>query len=395
MTVTTGLERLISEKNLQDQIKGKIGILCHSASVTRHYDFCVDGLLKVFGDRVVKLFGPQHGLVTDVQDNMVETKHTQHPYYKLPVYSLYSETRSPTSEMLEGLDTIIVDLQDVGTRVYTYISTLTLLMQQAQENQIEVVVLDRPNPVGGEIIEGALSQKMWTSFVSQIPEIPMRHSLTMGEVAQWVKKDLSPECPLKVIEMKGWTRDLFFQQTGLPWVPPSPNLPTPEGALVFPGSVLFEGTKISEGRGTTRSLEQVGHPKLRPHQFVEKFQKTLETAGLGGQIIRPVYFYPMFQKFANQSCGGVFIHPTDDKEFRPWAVGQLLLRDLKQELQEDFAWNQEPYEYETSALAIDYINSGPELRQWAETKGSYETLMKISTQGHQDFLNKKEDIKIY
>lgn len=395
MTVSTGLERLIQDKKCQTQIQGNIGILCHSASVTSNFSFIVDELITLFGPRVKKLFGPQHGLVTDVQDNMVETDHAVHPFYQLPVYSLYSETRIPTAQMLEGLDTLIVDLQDVGTRVYTYISTLTLLMQKAQDSGPKIVVLDRPNPVGGERIEGALSQAEWTSFVSQIPNLPMRHSLTMGEVARWVKRFHAPNVQLEVIQMLGWQRSLFFQDTGLPWVAPSPNLPTPEGAQVFPGSVLFEGTLISEGRGTTRSLEQIGHPNLEPNKFTQHFQKLLKKHGLKGQVVRPVNFYPMFQKHARQSCGGVFIHPTQKSEFRPWAVGQLLMRELYQELGDHFQWYAEAYEYETGHLAIDYINSGPELRKWVESQGSFDELCQLEYQGREEYIKKAKEVIIY
>lgn len=395
MSVVTGLERLIHEKKYHSFIEGNIGVLCHSASLTSKFDFIVDELITIFGPRVKKLFGPQHGLVTDVQDNMVETDHTLHPFYQLPVYSLYSETRSPTAEMLEGLDTLIVDLQDVGTRVYTYISTLTLLMQVAQNLPLKIVVLDRPNPVGGDMIEGALSQAQWTSFVSQIPEFPMRHSLTMGEVAQWVQRFLTPKVNLEVIEMKGWQRSMFFQETGLPWVPPSPNLSTPEGAQVFPGSVLFEGTFLSEGRGTTRALEQIGHPSLKAHKFSLHFQKVLNQLKLEGQVIRAATFYPMFQKHAQQSCGGVFIHPTQKSKFRAWAVGQLLLRELYRELGEDFQWNDRPYEYETQHLAIDYINSGPELRRWVESQGSFDELQEIEQKSFENFKARRNEILIY
>lgn len=395
MTVTTGLERLIHDKNCQNEIQGDIGVLCHSASVTSHFSFIIDELISLYGQRLKKIFGPQHGLVSDVQDNMVETDHTIHPYYQLPVYSLYSETRAPTTEMLEGLDTLIVDLQDVGTRVYTYISTLALTMQKAQECGVKIVVLDRPNPVGGELMEGAISQEEWVCFVSQIPGIPMRHSLTLGEVAQWVQSFITPQVELSVIKMKNWQRSMCFQKTGLPWVSPSPNLPTPQGAQVFPGSVLFEGTNISEGRGTTRSLEQVGHPKLDAHKFALHFKSILKQAGLHGQEIRAVQFLPMFQKHAQKSCGGLFIHPTKQDHFRAWAVGQMLLRELYQELGHSFKWNDQVYEYETQHLAIDYINSGPKLRRWVESQGSADELFHIEQSGMDEFKRRRREILIY
>lgn len=393
--VQTGLDRLIKETSLQSQIQGNIALLCHNASVNADYQFAAEQLKKIFGKRLIKLFGPQHGLVTDVQDNMIESHHAHHPYYDLPVYSLYSETRIPTDEMLEGIDTFIVDLQDVGTRVYTYISTLSLLMKKIAGSKMKLVILDRPNPVRGDIIEGNLLKEKWRSFVGEILGMPMRHALTMGEVALYCQKYFSPDVDLTVIEMKGWNREMSFQQTGLPWVLPSPNLPTPEGAFTFVGTVLYEGTNISEGRGTTRSLEVIGHPKLEPYTFVETLQSRLEETGLKGQVLRPVMIHPMFQKHAGKTIGGVFIHPTDLKEFRPWALGQVLMRELKIALKDEFKWNDKPYEYETKQLAIDYINGTDRVRHWVENYGSWTELKTIELEGREDYLQRREAVLLY
>ncbi len=332
MKVLTGLERILNDKNLQTQFKGKIGYLCHSASVTHELEHGLIALKKVFGERLIKVFGPQHGFVTDVQDNMVESNHYVHPFFKIPVYSLYSETRIPTDEMLEGLDHILVDLQDVGTRIYTYIYTMTLLMEACQKKGIEVVILDRPNPINGETLEGNILDPHYSSFVGRHP-LPVRHALTMGEVALMHKKFWGgKDCNLRVIEMKGWERWMSFEDTHLPWVLPSPNLATIEAAYTFVGTVLYEGTNISEGRGTTRSLEIFGHPKIEAFSFHEKLKPILKREELKGFVLRPLVFLPTFQKHMGKPCGGFQIHVTDRKTFEPWRLCQFLLREMYKEL---------------------------------------------------------------
>jgi uncharacterized protein YbbC (DUF1343 family) len=393
--VMTGLERLISEKPLQEKIKGTIGYLCHSASIDSQFNSGVSLLQNLFGKRLVKLFGPQHGFVTDVQDNMVETTHYIHPYFKIPVYSLYSETRTPTDEMLEGIDTMIVDLQDVGTRVYTYISTLSLLMEKCVGRNIKIVVLDRPNPVGGEMIEGCILKPDYKSFVGRYP-IPQRHSLTMGEVGMYGKTILKTDCDLEIIPMKNWKRSLFWQDTGLPWVLPSPNLPTPEGAITFAGTVLFEGTNISEGRGTTRALEVAGFPGIEAFSFRERVMKRFSEEGLTeGFNLRPVIFLPTFQKHQGKNCGGVHIHPTMNNKFESWSVSQMLCREFKRELGEQFEFHSKPYEYEFHKLAIDLINGTDEVRHWVNNLGSLAELRKIETQGFDKYKNEREKILLY
>lgn len=393
--VITGLERLMTEKPLQDSIKGNIGYLCHSASIDSNFNTGVVLLQKLFGPRLKKLFGPQHGFVTDVQDNMVETTHYTHPYFKIPVYSLYSETRTPTDEMLEGLDTMIVDLQDVGTRVYTYISTLSLLMEKCVKRDIKIVILDRPNPVGGDMIEGTILKPGYESFVGRYP-IPQRHSLTMGEVGLFGQKVLKTDCHLEVIPMKNWKRSQYWCDTGLPWVLPSPNLPTAEGAITFVGTVLFEGTNISEGRGTTRALEVAGFPGIESFDFTERVMKIFKEEGLTeGFNLRPVIFLPTFQKHQGKNCGGVHIHPTENAKFKSWSVSQMLCREFKRELGSAFEFHNKPYEYEFHKLAIDLINGVDEVRLWVDNLGSYSELQKIETQGHTKFLNDRQNILIY
>lgn len=393
--VVTGLERLLNDKDLQKKFPGKIGYLCHAASVTPEIEHGLLALKRVFGDRLIKVFGPQHGFVTDVQDNMVESKHTIHPYFKLQVYSLYSETRIPTQEMLQGLDHVFVDLQDVGTRIYTYIYTMTYMMEACQKAGVQVVILDRPNPIDGVTIEGNVLDMKFDSFVGR-HAMPVRHGLTMGEVARMNKKFwTASDCNLEVIEMQGWKRSMSYEETNLPWVLPSPNLATVEAAYTFVGTVLYEGTNISEGRGTTRSLEIVGHPKLEAFSFHDKLKPILKREELEGFVLRPLVFLPTFQKHQGLPCGGFQIHVTNRQKFEPWRLCQTLCREFYHHLGADFQWKQPPYEYEYDRMPIDLINGTDQLRLWVEKNGSradYEALMKP---GMSDYLEKRKQILIY
>jgi uncharacterized protein YbbC (DUF1343 family) len=393
--VKTGLDRLISDPSLQKQFPGRIGYLCHSASITSDLEHGLVALQRVFGARLVKIFGPQHGFVTDVQDNMVETNHYIHPYFKLPVYSLYSETRIPTDEMLEGLDHILVDLQDVGTRIYTYIYTMTLLMEACQKKGIEVVILDRPNPINGVTLEGNVLDMNYASFVGRHP-LPVRHALTMAEVARMSKEFWDAKaCQLTIVEMQGWQREMSYEDTGLPWVLPSPNLATIEAAYTFVGTVLYEGTNISEGRGTTRSLEIIGHPKLEAFGFHDKLNPILKEVGLEGFVLRPLVFLPTFQKHAGQPCGGFQIHVTDRKKFEPWRLCQYLLREMYRELGPHFKWKEPPYEYEYHKAPVDLINGTDKLRQWVENYGNEAQYQAIMREGQSEFLQQRQQILIY
>ncbi len=394
-TVRTGLQRLIEDASIQKKFKGNIAYLCHSASVTKDLEHGLIAIHKIFGHQLKKVFGPQHGFVTDVQDNMVESNHYLHPFFKLPVYSLYSETRIPTDEMLEGLDHIFVDLQDVGTRIYTYIYTMTLLMEACQKKGIEVVILDRPNPINAQTIEGNILDLNYASFVGRHP-IPVRHAMTMGEVAKMHKKYWGgQDCKLTVIEMEGYTREMSYEQTNLPWVLPSPNLATIEAAYTFVGTVLYEGTNISEGRGTTRSLEIIGHPKIEAFSFHEKIKPVLSKANLKGFVLRPLVFLPTFQKHMGKPCGGFQIHVTDRTTFEPWKLCQYLLREMYHELGSDFAWKRPPYEYEYHKEPVDLINGTDQLRLWVEKRGDEEEYKSIMQKDLPEFLEKRKSILIY
>jgi uncharacterized protein YbbC (DUF1343 family) len=392
MVTITALERLKTEKQLQDKILGKIALLCHSASVDSKFNMAVNIFQEIYGERFIKIFGPQHGFVTDVQDNMIETDHYIHPYFKLPVYSLYSETREPTDEMLAEIDTFVIDLQDVGTRVYTYITTMTYILKACAKKNIKVVILDRPNPVGGGIIEGHVLRPELMSFVGCM-EIPQRHGMTMGEVALFAKNYFSLDIDVEVIEMKNWKRNMFWQDTGLAWVNPSPNLPTADGAITFCGTVLFEGTNLSEGRGTTRSLEVVGHKDIEPYSFYEKLQETLKEVENDSFILRPLVFMPTFQKFAQTACGGVHIHVTNPQEFKSWEVGQYLCREFYHHLKDKFEWTTKAYEYEYDKLPIDLINGDETARHWVENNGTVPQLLK--TIDHASYIKKMQKVYLY
>lgn len=392
--VKTGLDVLSTKSSIQSSIKGKIGYLCHPASVDSNYEHGIEVLKKCFKTQLTKIFSPQHGLSAEVQDNMVESDHFFHVHFKLPVYSLYSETRKPSNDMLSGLDCVIIDLQDVGTRIYTYIYTMTLMMESCSENGIEVIVLDRPNPINGSDIEGNILDLDYQSFIGRHP-LPMRHGLTIGEVALMAKKYWKIDCNLRVIKMENWKREMTYQDTQLPWIFPSPNLPNVDTAFVFPGSVLFEGTNISEGRGTTKSLEVVGHPKLKHYELLEHLQEYFKQNKLEGFILRPISFIPTFQKHQDKLCHGYHIHITDYDKFKPWAIGQVLCQKLYHFLGDDFHWKNPPYEYEFDLMPIDILNGSDCIRKWVESDGSFEELMRLEATGMEEFKNKRKEILIY
>ncbi|MEO9966075.1 MAG: DUF1343 domain-containing protein [Reichenbachiella sp.] len=389
--VITGLESL--KENSQD-IHGHVGYLCHPASVASNFDHGIDLLKSLYGSRLKKLFAPQHGIFADVQDNMVESDHFHHTHFDLPVYSLYSDTRKPTADMLEGLDHVLIDLQDVGTRVYTYIYTMIYMMEACGELGVEVIILDRPNPIGGLAMEGNVLDFDFRSFIGRY-ELPMRHGMTMGEVGLIAKKYWGVDCELRIAKMKGWTRDMYFAETGLPWILPSPNLPNPETASTFVGTVIFEGTNISEGRGTTKSLETVGHPAIANYQLLTQIQQEIKNQRLDGFVLRPTSFIPTFQKHQGILCHGYQIHITDKSRFRPWLVGQLLNREFYHHLGEQFAWKQPPYEYEEEILPIDILNGTDRIRKWVEVNGSIEELREIEMEKMDDFQNQRASVLIY
>jgi len=346
--VKTGLDR-IDEAGPAGMLDGrKLGLIVNPASVDGGYRHAADVFHDMFD--IAALFGPQHGIRGETQDNMIEWKGFRDGATGLPVYSLYGEHRKPSPEMLEDLDAMVFDVPDVGTRIYTFIWTMTLAMRACAGAGIEFVVLDRPNPIGGREVEGNVLERGFESFVGLHP-IPMRHGMTAGELALMFAAEFE-DCPApKVIEMKGWGRDMLFGDTGLPWVMPSPNMPTVDTALVYPGTVLFEGTNVSEGRGTTRPFELVGTPWVDAGALAE----TLEAKRLPGVFFRPCHFQPTFHKHAGEVCGGVQLHVTDPTAFRPFVTALHLLCEIRRQDGEKFEWKQPPYEYEYEKLPIDVM----------------------------------------
>jgi uncharacterized protein YbbC (DUF1343 family) len=354
MSVRLGSTRLIESGSLNGR---KVGIVSNPASVDAGYTHVVDALSKAPGVSVGAIFGPQHGFRSDVQDNMIETPHGNDCRRKVPVFSLYSETREPTAEMLRHVDAMVVDLQDIGARIYTYIYTMANCLRACAKHKVDVIVCDRPNPIGGLDVEGPMLVPGNESFVGQFP-IPMRHGMTIGELANFFNDYFEIHAPLEVIPMAGWTRSMYFDQTGLPFVMPSPNIPTLDSAIVYPGTVLFEGTNASEARGTTRPFELVGAPWVEAERFADE----MNARRLPGVHFRPAVFEPTFQKHARKTCGGCQIHVRDRAAFKPVLTGVALIDAIKAAGPKDFAWRRPPYEYEHVKEPIDILAGSPALR---------------------------------
>ena len=353
--VRLGSDALLASTRLRGL---RAGIVCNPASVNREFTHIVDRLGHDDSVRLAAIFGPQHGFRSDVQDNMVETPHLDDPARRVPVYSLYSETREPTADMLRDLDLLIVDLQDIGARIYTFIYTMANCLRAAARHRVPVIVCDRPNPIAGVDVEGALLVGGFESFVGQFP-IPMRHGMTIGELAGLFNDHFGIGAELEVARMEGWRREMYADDTGLPWVMPSPNMPTLDTAGVYPGTVLFEGTNLSEGRGTTRPFELVGAPWID----AERFAAAMNALALHGVHFRSAMFEPTFQKHAKQPCGGCQIHVTDRQAFRPVRTGVALLDTLRRSDPVKFAWREPPYEYEHDKRPIDILAGSDALRR--------------------------------
>ena len=334
----------------------RIGALLHPASVSGKLDHASHVLEQHNGDlfRLTAYFGPQHGFRGETQDNMVEWKSYEHPRLGIPVYSLYGERREPTAQTLEGLDLLLVDLQDVGARYYTFIWTVYLCMRACEKASVAVVLLDRPNPINGITTEGPLLDANYKSFVG-MHSIPVRHGKTIGELAQQFQKEAFPDCQLSILPMKNWEQSMWFDQTGLPWVMPSPNIPTLETATVYPGMCLLEGTNISEGRGTTRPFEIFGAPFID----AEGLSRELNDLKLPGVFFRENHFQPAFHKFAGELCGGAQLHVLDRAKFKPFLTGVEIIKRIRELYPEQFQWKQPPYEYEWNRLPIEILIGGP------------------------------------
>ena len=356
--VRLGSDALLSSGTLRGR---RVGVVCNHASIDRGFQHIVDRLAEAEGVTLAAIFGPQHGFRSDVQDNMIETPHGDDAARRVPVYSLYSETREPTSEMLKGLDVLVIDLQDIGARIYTYIYTMANCLRACGKHGVPAIVCDRPNPINGNDVEGQTLVRGYESFVGLFP-IPMRHGMTIGELARLFNESFGLGASLDVARMDGWQRNMYADETGLPWVMPSPNMPTLDAAVVYPGTVLFEGTMLSEGRGTTRPFELVGAPWID----AERFAREMNELGLPGAFFRPAVFEPTFQKHAKTTCGGCQIHVTDRAAFRPVLTGAALIQMFRRTNPGKFSWRQPPYEYEHDKLPIDILAGSDTLRQQVE-----------------------------
>lgn len=366
MRVQLGSERLLESSRLSGQ---RVGVVSNPASIDNAFGHIVDRVGALPGVRLAALFGPQHGFRSDVQENMIETGHARDERRQVPVYSLYSETRQPTAEMLADIDVLVIDLQDVGTRIYTYIYTMANCMIAAKQHGVRVIVCDRPNPIGGLAVEGPMLLPGYESFVGLYP-IPMRHGMTIGELARLFNDRFGIGADLEVVAMRGWARGMYFDDTQVPWVMPSPNLPTLEGATAYPGTVLFEGTSVSEGRGTTRPFELVGSPGI----VAERFAEAMNRLRLPGVHFRPAVFEPTFHKHARQTCGGCQIHILDRAAFEPVLVGAALVALFRSEDPAGFRWREPPYEYEHVKRPFDILAGSTELREQIEAGATIETI---------------------
>ena len=384
-----GIDRLVDGPDAGLIAGQRLGVVCNPASIDSRFRHVVDRLTQA-GCRLTAIFGPQHGFHSDVQENMIESAHGQDARRRLPVYSLYSETREPTREMLADVDVLVIDLQDVGTRIYTYIYTMANCLRAARRHGIRVVVCDRPNPIGGDQIEGASLVAGYESFVGQFP-IPMRHGMTIGELTRLFNDRFGLGAAVDVVRMEGWHRSMYFDDTGLPWVLTSPNIPTLNTAIVYPGAVLFEGTMISEGRGTTRPFELIGAPWIDG----DRLATALNARGLPGVFFRPAFFEPTFHKHAKTGCGGCQIHVTDRRSFEPVRASVELLVELRRQAPERFAWREPPYEYEHVKPPIDILYGSDRLRTAVDADRSAEEIRAAWDADEEAFARLREPFLLY
>ncbi len=361
-----GSERLITSLRLNGL---RVGVLANPASIDHSFTHVVDRLGQSTDYTLAAIFGPQHGYQSNLQDNMIETPHAEDRRRSVPIFSLYSETREPTRDMLDLIDVLVIDLQDVGARIYTFIYSMANCLRAAARAGLPVIVCDRPNPIGGARVQGPMLEASYELFVGQFP-MPMRHGMTVAELAQLFNDHHGIGADLEVVPMKGWSREMYWDATDVPWVMPSPNMPTLDTAIVYPGTVLLEGTILSEGRGTTRPFELIGAPWLDG----ELLAAHMNRIGLSGVHFRGVTFEPTFQKHARIACGGCQIHVTARDEFEPVKVGVSLLRECFGSAPDRFAWRDPPYEYEHDKMPIDILAGSPALREQVEQQVAIEEI---------------------
>ncbi|HXT61964.1 MAG TPA: DUF1343 domain-containing protein [Pyrinomonadaceae bacterium] len=387
--IKLGLERLLDER--VTAVKGaRVALVCNQASVDHSFQHAADLLFDHPAINLTTLFGPQHGIRGDVQDNMIESEHGKDRRTGLPVYSLYSETREPTDEMLKDVETIVVDLPDIGCRIYTFAYTMANCMRAAARLEKKVIVCDRPNPIGGVAVAGNLLDVGHESFVGLFPT-PTRPGLTMGELARLFNEEYGIGCDLDVIEMSGWQREFWYDDTDAPWVLPSPNIPTPQSTMVFPGTVHLEGTQMSEGRGTTKPFELVGAPYIEPDAYASE----LERLDLPGVRFRACGFMPTFQKHGGTACGGVQIHVTDRETFEPVQTGVAIVKTAFGMYPSDFRWKDPPYEYEYTRNPFDVIAGTTKLREQIERGDSLATIVQSWQSGVAEFRKVRDKYLLY
>ena len=387
--VLTGLDRLYGKyaKTLQGF---RLGLLANQASIDSRLNSAKEVISHLFPGQLKALFGPQHGYGGEDQDNMIETSHTSDENLKIPIFSLYAQSREPSKEMLDGIDILLVDLQDVGTRVYTFTSTMLHCMQAAAKYGKKIVVLDRPNPLGGQILEGNLLETELFSFVGP-GHIPMRHGLTMGEMALYFNHLYAMKSDLEIITMEGWHRKMLWKDTGLRWIMPSPNMPLPETASVYPGQVIWEGTNISEGRGTCRPFEIFGAPFLDTNAVKSEMGKYATE----GCYLQNYQFRPTFGKWAGDLCQGFMIHILDAAVYRPYFTSICLLAAILKIHGNDFKWKQPPYEYEHEKMPIDLILGHSNLRHYLESGTDPLALQEKWSREMVSFLNMRKEFLLY
>jgi uncharacterized protein YbbC (DUF1343 family) len=393
-TKTKAQVRLGVEKLLEEQIHlvegSRVGLICNQASVNHGFGHVADLLAKHSKIDLRVLFGPQHGIRGDLQDNMIETDHAIDRKTGLPVYSLYSETREPTESMLKDVDTLVFDMQDVGCRIYTFVYTMANCMRAARQFGKRVVVCDRPNPINGVAVAGNILEPEFASFVGQFP-LPTRHGMTPGELALLFNKHFNIGCDLEIVSMDGWQRELWLDETDTPWVLPSPNMPTVESATVFPGTVHFEGTQMSEGRGTTRPFELIGAPYINPDEYADH----LNGLELHGVFFRACVFQPTFQKHAKVGCGGVQPHVTDRNLFEPVSAGIAMVKTAFDLYPNDFKWKEPPYEYVFDKNPFDVISGTDRIRKAFEQKVTLSEIIESWQKPLEVFLELRQRHLIY
>lgn len=385
-----GIEVLLSDRI--DLLGGqRVGLVCNPASVLPEtFVHAADAFEANDGVNVTAYFGPQHGIRGDVQYNMIETPHVRDARTGKMIYSLYSETRVPTEEMCSEIDTFVVDLQDVGCRIYTYTYTMAYCMMAAAKYGKRVVVCDRPNPINGVTVEGNVTETEFTSFVGQF-ELPTRPGMTIGEMARMFNTHWNIGCDLEVVEMEGWSREMWHEETGLPWVLPSPNIPTIDTCAVFPATVHLEGTELSEGRGTTMPFELNGAPFIEPYAWAA----ALREFDFPGVAFRECYFQPTFSEFAGQTCGGVQLHVTDREAFTPVVVGIAMVKTAFEMYPGDFQWRQNDYEYEFGRNPFDIVCGTDKIRKAIESGASLKEIEASWAAGLKGFAEARKPYLLY